>query len=355
MEERLELPAAWSVEVFRALSQLGQKLLALSRDPGPVFEVVVRQAAASLRSNASSLYLAGPEGAYELVAVHGRPFERRRIPKDQGVVGEVGQCRRVVAIEDIRNDPRYRSVGSAHREGFVSMAAAPLVVDDELLGVLGVYWITRRVLSAAELELVQLFAHYAAAAVALARLVSELDRANRQLREANDRIAEAARRDPLTGVFNRGVFWEVLERLTGEATGPGSTLSGQIPHPPAPAAVFMIDLNGFKEFNDAHGHLAGDALLQEVASLLQRFCGPTGLVARYGGDEFAMLVSTDVHPPQQLAQLIQQCVAGYNFAGGHRLDAPSVGYAVYPDEGRTARQLVALADSRMYRQKIPRK
>lgn len=344
------------MEVLRALSHLARQLLAPSRDPGPVFEVVVRQAAASIQGDASSLYLASSEGEFELVAVHGRPFERRRIPKDQGVVGEVGRSRRVVAIEDIRNDPRYRSVGTAHREGFESMVAAPLVVDNELLGVLGVYWTTRRVLSEAERELAQLFAHYAAAAVALARLVAELDRTNRQLREANEKIAEAARRDPLTGVFNRGVFWAALERVTGETTGPGTDmLADRIPLPAAPVGVFMIDLNGFKEFNDAHGHLAGDAVLQEVASLLQRFCGATGLVARYGGDEFGMLVSVDVQPPEQLARLIQDSVANRTFAGGHRLDAPSVGYALYPAEGRTARQLVALADARMYRQKTPRR
>ena len=342
--------------MLRTLSHLARQLILPSRQPQPAFDLVVRQAAESLGGDAASLYLCGPDGDFELVAVHGRPFERRHIPRDQGVVGEVGRTRELVAIVDIRGDPRYETVGRAHREGFVSMVAAPLVVDHELLGVLGVYWTRQRTLSPAEKELVQLFAHYAAGAVALARLVAELERTNRQLREANEKIAEAARRDPLTGVFNRGVFWAALERLTGERpAGSDSVLLERIPLPEAPAAVFMIDLNGFKELNDAHGHLAGDTVLQEVAALLQRLCGESGLVARYGGDEFAMLVGLGAAEPEGLARHIQQAVAGYAFAGGQRLEAPSVGYAVYPLEGRTARQLVALADSRMYRQKAPRR
>lgn len=347
-------PAPSGVEVFRALSQLARQLLAPARDPTPTFELVVCQAASTLQGDAASLYLAAPEGDYELVAVHGRPFERRRIPKDQGVVGEVARCRRVVAIEEIRGDPRYRSVGRAHREGFVSMVAAPLVVNHELLGVLGVYWTARRVLSDAELELVQLFADYAAAAVALARLVAELDAANRKLKEAHDRIAEAARRDPLTGVYNRAVFWAALARLTGETAEAGSIPVEGVPAPSAPAVVLMIDLNGFKELNDAHGHLVGDAVLQEVGALLQGFCGTDGIVARYGGDEFGMLLSLEEPSPERLVNSVRQAVADHTFAGGFRIDLPSVGYAVYPDEAQTARLLVALADARMYRQKMPR-
>ncbi|WP_324669295.1 sensor domain-containing diguanylate cyclase [Geochorda subterranea] len=344
-----------SVDVLRTLSHLARQLLLPSRAPQPAFDLVVRQAAESLGGDAASLYLCNAEGDFELTAVHGRPFEHRRIPKDQGVVGEVGRRREVVAIEDIRRDPRYATVGRAHQEGFVSMVAAPLMMDHELLGVLGVYWAHHRLLSPAELELVQLLAHYAAGAVALARLVTELDRSNRRLREANARIAEAARRDPLTGVFNRAVFWAALEHLTGERPPSSDTvLLERIALPQPPAAVFMIDLNGFKEFNDAHGHLAGDTVLQEIATLLQGLCGSSGLVARYGGDEFGMLVGVSGTAPDEVTQAIRRTISGHAFAGGQRLDPPSVGHAVYPEEARTARELVALADSRMYRQKPPR-
>lgn len=349
-------PAEAVREVVQSLTLLAGALCSPAKEPGPVFDLVVRHAALALKADAASLYLRTPDGSYELSAVYGRPFERRRIPEGRGVVGEVARLRQLVVVEETASDPRYREAGTAHREGFRSMVAAPLVLDGELLGALGLYWGRRHSPSPAEQELARLFALYAAAAVRIARLVGELDRANRELHQANRQIARAACRDPLTGLFNRATFWAALEAITGEA-GAGSDRGGlpdglELPRPPI--AVVIIDLDGFKEVNDTHGHLAGDAVLQEVAVLLRGLLPDASLVARYGGDEFGVLVAEAVAGADAVAHTLKRAVAEHRFSGGHRLRPPSVGYARYPADARQARELVALADSRMYLDKAGR-
>jgi diguanylate cyclase (GGDEF)-like protein len=101
------------------------------------------------------------------------------------------------------------------------------------------------------------------------RLAAGLDRASHLL-------WEAAHTDPLTGLANRRAFFDELDRTDGVA--------------PVPTDVAVVDLDAFKKINDLHGHSAGDVALQEVASWLIDLAGADGMVARMGGDEFAVLI-----------------------------------------------------------------
>ena len=96
--------------------------------------------------------------------------------------------------------------------------------------------------------------------------------------ETLERLEEQANRDPLTVLLNRRGFVKELERAAGRA------------QPEAASALVLIDLDGFKGVNDAHGHAMGDAVLQEVAHALEASARDGDLVARLGGDEFAVLV-----------------------------------------------------------------
>jgi len=101
-------------------------------------------------------------------------------------------------------------------------------------------------------------------------------------------IAERARRDPLTGLFNRRAFFEQAERL--EAQGAGF-------------AILMIDIDHFKSINDTYGHLGGDRVLVHAARLIQSAFRSNDIACRYGGEEFCVLLSgCDGEQALQLAQ-----------------------------------------------------
>lgn len=106
--------------------------------------------------------------------------------------------------------------------------------------------------------------------------ITALKTALEEAAAAHAEVARLALHDPLTGLPNRRYFHDRL--ATALAAGD--------------CALLVVDLDGFKPVNDAHGHEAGDRLLVEVAERLQRCAGPTGFVARLGGDEFAVLLPT---------------------------------------------------------------
>ena len=115
-----------------------------------------------------------------------------------------------------------------------------------------------------------------------------------QLDEANARIAALAREDPLTGLANRRTFLEHLDAALRTRNRDKSEL-----------AVLFLDLDGFKDINDTLGHAAGDALLVEVAERLRKTVRQNDLVARFGGDEFAVL-QTNIAGPADAGTLAEK-------------------------------------------------
>jgi diguanylate cyclase (GGDEF)-like protein len=156
------------------------------------------------------------------------------------------------------------------------------------------------------------------------------------------RSTAASRTDPLTGLANR-------LRLT-------RVLSGRIADsgPDDPVALLLIDLNRFKQVNDTHGHLIGDRVLCLVAARLQAVAGPYDLVARYGGDEFAVVLA-----PGLTVEEIAAAAESYRLAlveplvvDDLRLTVDgSVGVASTADPRMDVLGLLASADLDMYRRK----
>ncbi|RYY03224.1 MAG: EAL domain-containing protein [Gammaproteobacteria bacterium] len=159
-----------------------------------------------------------------------------------------------------------------------------------------------------------------------------------QQREEEE-LREQANRDVLTGLANRGRFYRCVEE----------TLTR-----PAPAAVLMIDLDGFKDVNDTLGHTLGDGILQEVANRLLNLAEPYDVVARIGGDEFAVLLA-DVTDPQIAMQLANTMINHINTpmdVDGHVVRvAASCGVALSPSQGQEALELVGNADLALFKAK----
>lgn len=166
------------------------------------------------------------------------------------------------------------------------------------------------------------------------------------LRAANRRLAEQASRDPLTRIYNRGYFLEVLEREIARAIRYGDELS-----------VLMIDQDGFKLINDRLGHAVGDMLLIEVSRTLRSGLRDGDVLARYGGDEFVILLpNTDAESAMQVAERLRSDVweRGYGPDGTVKAKI-CIGVASSGDVPRGTKKptdaMLSLADKALYKAK----
>ena len=161
--------------------------------------------------------------------------------------------------------------------------------------------------------------------------------AYRQLETSSAELQELSFTDEVTGLYNRRFF---SIRLAEEI--------GRYQRFHSPVAVVLLDLDGFKAINDQWGHGAGDQTLQEVARLLLEHSRGVNVLARYGGDEFVILmVETSRAGALQYAERIRQVLAAHPFVKGARLTA-SLGVAAVPDDAVTAADVVRVADAALY-------
>ena len=156
---------------------------------------------------------------------------------------------------------------------------------------------------------------------------------------AEERLRHIADHDALTALFNRRRFEEEVERHI--ALGRRYGMSG---------ALLMIDLDDFKNVNDGYGHRAGDAVLTAVADVLDARLRETDIVARFGGDEFAVLMPVGGETEAaELAELLTAAVHREVPTPAGPLSA-SVGYAIF-DESTTSDEILSRADDAMYADK----
>ena len=149
--------------------------------------------------------------------------------------------------------------------------------------------------------------------------------------------------DDLTGLFNTRGFAIAANRLFGQATRYGR-----------PASVLMVDSDSLKHINDTHGHEAGSRLLRQIANAVQSELRASDVPARYGGDEFIVLLPET--PPKgaaDVAERIRAAIASRPLAiNGQNVAATvSIGIACYPEDGRTLDALAARADRALYQAK----
>ena len=160
-----------------------------------------------------------------------------------------------------------------------------------------------------------------------------------RLEEANARLQDLAITDPLTGLYNRRKFEEVLNAEVARARRYG------------PMSLLMIDLNYFKQVNDRYGHQAGDDVLKAVSRVMVSSCRTTDTCARLGGDEFALILPhADSAAAGVVRNRIQQQMAATRVpAEDCELEISlSVGIASMPDDADASAALIAAADAAMY-------
>jgi len=143
--------------------------------------------------------------------------------------------------------------------------------------------------------------------------------------------------DGLTGIKTRRFFWEALSSEWKRASRSGR-----------PFSVVLIDLDKFKEVNDSLGHLEGDLVLARVGRLLEQKCRQSNVVARYGGDEFIILMpETGIEQAQVLAERLRLWLATDPMLEEHQITG-SFGVASFPVHGFSMEDLIRVADAGMY-------
>lgn len=160
-----------------------------------------------------------------------------------------------------------------------------------------------------------------------------------------DRVEAALRRtaihDSLTGLLNRSCFLDVLGRALALSTRDGGTLG-----------VIFLDLDGFKMVNDRLGHTCGDQLLIEASGRIVERIRSSDSAARFGGDEFVMMVRGSAKGIDALAwRLVEAMRLPFRLDGDDIRISASAGVALFPEDGLTPAQLLIAADRAMYRGK----
>ncbi len=240
----------------------------------------------------------------------------------RGIVGWVARHRRPYYASNVLHDPYYVAASATTR----SNAAFPLIVDDRIIGVLNVESPAVNAFPKESLEFLEALAVLAGLAIQRAQREDELNR--------------LALTDGLTGLANRRALWEALEREIARAH-----------RQEYPVSIVMIEVDRFKLCNDILGHLEGDRILQTIASVLRANTRTMDLVARFGGDEFVLLLP-DARPATalQVAERVRAHVETLVLPKPTRVTV-SIGLANMPEDGITAEALIDIADRRMYEAK----
>ena len=292
--------------------------------------LIAREATALTGTDGAMVALAEKGEGFVVRAVHNAPALGLRSSVGEnlrGIALETLRTRNVVAASDYRDHP---DSNPALHGVIESAIAAPLIAHGEIVGTLTAYLSRPRVFSEEAQRLVRLYAAQAAIAIANAVLLAETRR--------------LARDDDLTGVLNRRSLLERLEVQIADATRHGETFG-----------VVLCDVDGLKAVNDSAGHLVGNEVLRTLARAMRQATRSEDVVARFGGDEFVLLLPrTGPLPAQAIVGRIAARLREERYMwAGHANELPraSFGIAWFPIDGRDADALISTADARMYEDK----
>lgn len=244
----------------------------------------------------------------------------------EGVTGLVAQSGRMIYIPDVRDDLRYMHYRGEHQKTG-SFLSVPLHYKDELIGVINCGRSKRAAFSKNEIKLLQLVASQIALSIANSRLYAK--------------TRELSVRDELTGLYNRRHFLHVLQLEWKRAS--------RFHHP---LSLLMVDVDHFKKYNDTYGHKEGDRVLKQMGSLLIKTLREVDTLARFGGEEFVVLLpDTDRNGALAVGEKLRRVVESEQFTLTDQNPIPvtiSVGVANYPDDVKDLEDLIDHTDMALY-------
>ena len=311
----------------RQLLEINERLLS-TLDPQGVLDLIADSLKPVLAYDSLTIYRVDRAAGVVRPMVTRDRFEQlimgTTFPLDMGVTGWVVEHGEAQCVNDIHLDERAATIPGTPDEP-ESLIVVPLLVHGEVAGTLnlGRMGKTEAHFSDAEFELARLFAGQASLAI--------------QNAETHRAVWNRAETDSLTGLHNRGAFDTRLDALVEDEI-------------PQSCALIMVDLDGFKAYNDRHGHPAGDTVLQAVGRAIDSAIRKRDISFRYGGDEFAILLPrTGVNQAMQIANRVRHAIHEHPIVAG-TLTA-SAGVACHPMHAADKPTLISAADAALYRAK----
>ncbi len=269
----------------------------------------------------------------ELVVQAGRSMDdtvkaKMRFSSDEGIAGKVLGEGGPFLVEDIEKDPRFRQLNRP-RYRTKSFISVPIRISDRLSGVLNVSDKTKGNVFSKE-DLVMLESFITSVAVAIERSM---------LHDQSEKLQKLSITDPLTGIYNR----RYLNRRLAEEI----TRYNRYKHP---FSFLMLDLDKFKDYNDTFGHIAGDNLIRNLASIMEKSLRTIDIAARFGGDEFVTIFPQTpkvdaIQISNRLKDEIQSGLREHNMEMALTI---SVGLATYPDDASSIMELIEKTDQALY-------
>lgn len=309
------------------------RTLASPRDINEILEQIMHQVSRLLSPKAWSLLLRDEEsGELEFAVVVSEVADKLkgiRIPRGHGVAGWVAENGTALIIPDVSQDQRFaadfdKSFSFTTR----SLACVPVKCHDRVYGVIELINSVDEVeFDEWDKQILTTIADFAAIAISNERAMAKIKR--------------LVITDDLTGLYNGRYFFEQVEY---EVERSRRYLT--------PFSLVFFDLDRFKTVNDTYGHLVGSRLLTEVGGLVQKLIRRTDKAARYGGDEFVVLLpQTEKHGAHSLALKLNAAIQMHEFFsdGGEILNVTgSFGVATFPDDACSTKELIAASDKAMY-------
>lgn len=245
----------------------------------------------------------------------------------EGVSGKVAKSGKAVLIDDVSKNKDFLYYKGLINE-IGSFMSVPLKSDDKVIGVLNIHRPDKDAFKKHDLDFFEAVADHVAVAIEKARIF--------------EKTKEDAAKDELTELYNRRFFFEKLGKEMKRSKRYKKVFS-----------IVMVDLDHFKAYNDLCGHIRGDNALRQAARLLQQSLRGEDVVARFGGEEFILLLpEIGKDDALKAAEKLRKSIEEDKFKGeellpGGRLTA-SFGIAAYPEDGEEGLQLIDAADKALY-------
>ncbi len=337
----LLLPERLSVERLRAAFEVVASLH-LALDQRGAAQAALAGLAALVAADRWTIYLCGESGGltdapFEPLAVRGLTESERAIPEEDWRRALMGDALALAGSESRAAREAAESAETVRRkEGGRRALAVPLVAGERVVGVLEAVreGVRSRRFSSSDAALLSALALPVAAALSNSARVAEAERLSQT--------------DDLTKLHNARYLRQYLVNELKRARRYGSQVT-----------AFFLDLDNFKQVNDHYGHLVGSHVLMEMAGVILSCVRDTDVVARYGGDEFVVILpETDMEMGLRVAERVRQRVSEHAFTGGRGLRlqlTASFGVACFPAHAQSPQQLISRADTAMYEAKAARK